>query len=140
MKQLMNQLAVSMGQGPFIADKQGRYLIRIDGFSVYLSRHGQDYLLTSPLDWSAQNSDTNNSELLVRLASQVVSWARRYAQSLVIDPSSRLALQARLDMNTVELINLEDALMAQVGILEHLTPQLQEAAIQPQWKQAIWRP
>ncbi len=140
MEQLVNQLAEQLGQGPFIADKQGRYLIRIDGFSLYLSRHGQDYLIASPLNWNVNQSSTSDGDLLVRLAGQVVSWARRYSQALVINPLGELMLEARMEASEATVFSLEQALMAQIGILEHVSPQLQEVAIQPQWKQAIWRP
>ncbi len=140
MEHLLTGLAARTGQGAFFADQTGRYHLRIDGHSLFLQRQGTDLVLSSPLNWQVQGQSPTGREVLLNLLGQVTSWSRRHPQALAMDEQSNLVLEARLELGTLELDELERALAAQVGILETIKPGLLRAGLEPQWKQTLWRP
>jgi type III secretion protein B len=140
MEHLLTGLAARTGQGFFLADQTGRYHLRIDGHSLFLQRQGTDLVLSSPLNWQVQGQPPRDREVLLNLLGQVTSWSRRHPQALATDEQSNLVLEARLELGTLELDELERALAAQVGILETIKPGLLRASLEPQWKQTLWRP
>ncbi|WP_081818713.1 YscB family type III secretion system chaperone [Pseudomonas sp. PH1b] len=140
MEHLLTGLAARTGQGPFVVDRSGRYHLRIDGHSLYFRRQGDDLVLFSPLNWQVQIQSPADRDLLVNLLGQVTRWSRHYPQALATDEQSNLILEARLDLGVLGLDELEQAMAAQVVILETIKPELLLAGLEPQWKQTLWRP
>ena len=140
MERLLTGLAARTGQGPFFVDRTGVYHLRIDGHSLFLARKGGDLLVHSPLNWQARADAANQRDVLRSLLEHVTRWSRRYPQALVLDDKGHLLLEARLELAALELDELERVVAAQVGIVESITPDLQQAALAPQWTQTLWRP
>ena len=140
MEHLLTGLAARTGQGLFVADEKCRYHLRIDGHSLFLQRQGADLVLSSPLNWQVQGQSPADREVLLNLLGQVACWARRHPQALATNEQSNLMLEARLELGTLELDELERVLAAHVGILETIKPQLLRVSLEPQWKQTLWRP
>ncbi len=77
MQTLLNRLAANLGQGPFIADAQGKYHLRIDGYPLFLAPRNGELLLSTPLASSQRNdAEAHDPALLKRLLQQVVAWGR----------------------------------------------------------------
>ncbi|MBK5527070.1 YscB family type III secretion system chaperone [Pseudomonas sp. TH08] len=140
MEHLLTGLAARTGQGAFVADQSGRYHLRVDTHSLYLRRQGDDLVLSSPLNWQVQAQSPADREVLLNLLGKVTRWSRHHPQGLATDEQSNLVLEARLDLGTLELDDLEQALTAQVTLLETIKPDLLLAGLEPQWKQTLWRP
>lgn len=48
MQNLLNRLAEKLGQGPFVADVQGKYHLRLDGYPLFLLPRHNELLLSTP--------------------------------------------------------------------------------------------
>ncbi|MGL4506594.1 MAG: CesT family type III secretion system chaperone, partial [Aeromonas sobria] len=74
MQTLLNRLAATLGQGPFVADAQGKYHLRLDGYPLFLTQRSGELLLSTPLASSGTNAAvTDDPALLKRLLQQVVA-------------------------------------------------------------------
>ncbi|MDR9860949.1 YscB family type III secretion system chaperone [Pseudomonas baetica] len=140
MEHLLTGLAARTGQGAFVADRTGRFHLRVDGHSLFLQRQGDDMVLSSPLNWQVQGQSPTDRDMLINLLGKVTRWSRQHPQALATDEQSNLILEARLDLGALELDDLEQAMAAQVAILETIKPDLLLAGLEPQWKQTLWRP
>lgn len=141
MHTLLNRLAAHLGQGPFIADAQGKYHLRLDGFSLFLTPRNGELLLSTPLASSQRNgADAPDPALLKRLLQQVVAWGRHSPHALVLDDLGNMQLEARLALEWLDELLLAERLSQHIALLERLAPQLAEAALAPQWRQMIWHP
>lgn len=141
MHTLLNRLAAKLGQGAFIADAQGKYHLRLDGYPLFLTPRAGELLLSTPLESSqAAQGEAHDPALLKRLLQQVVAWGRHAPHALVLDELGNLQLEARLGLEGLDEQRLEDHLSQHITLLERLEPQLTEAALAPQWRQMIWHP
>lgn len=141
MHTLLNRLAVKLGQGPFIADAQGKYHLRLDGYPLFLTPRNGELLLSTPLaSHLSTPGDAHEPALLKSLLQQVVAWGRHSPHALVLDELGNLQLEARLGLEWLDEQLLEDRLGQHVALLDRLEPQLTEAALAPQWRQMIWHP
>ena len=141
MQTLLNRLAATLGQGPFVADAQGKYHLRLDGYPLFLTQRSGELLLSTPLAGSGTNAAaTDDPVLLKRLLQQVVAWGRHTPHALVLDELGNLQLEARLALEWLDEQLLAERLSQHIALLEQLEPQLTEAALAPQWRQMIWHP
>ncbi|MDM5130224.1 YscB family type III secretion system chaperone [Aeromonas piscicola] len=141
MQTLLNRLAATLGQGPFVADAQGKYHLRLDGYPLFLTQRSGELLLSTPLAGSGTNAAaTDDPVLLKRLLQQVVAWGRHAPHALVLDELGNLQLEARLALEWLDEQLLAERLSQHIALLEQLEPQLTEAALAPQWRQMIWHP
>ncbi|WP_421184847.1 YscB family type III secretion system chaperone [Aeromonas hydrophila] len=141
MQNLLNRLAEKLGQGPFVADVQGKYHLRLDGYPLFLLPRHNELLLSTPLA-SAVTSEGESLDpaLLKRLLQQVVAWGRHAPQALTLDELGNLQLEARLELDGLDEHQLEVFLSQHITLLDRLEPQLNEAALAPEWRQMIWHP
>ncbi|MFR9717967.1 YscB family type III secretion system chaperone [Aeromonas diversa] len=141
MQTLLNRLAAKLGQGPFVADVQGQYHLRLDGYPLFLLPRQGELLVSTPMT-SATGREGKPLEpaLLKRLLQQVVAWGRHAPHALVLDELGNLQLEARLALEWLDEHQLEAHLSQHIALLERLEPQLNEAAMAPQWRQMIWHP
>lgn len=141
MQTLLNRLAEKLGQGPFVADVQGKYHLRLDGYPLFLLPRPNELLVSTPLASTAgQRAQLLEPSLLKSLLQQAVAWARHAPQALVLDELGNLQLEARLALEWLDEHQLEAHLSQHIALLERLEPQLNEAAMAPQWRQMIWHP
>lgn len=141
MQTVLNRLAARLGQGPFIADKQGRFRLTVDGQLVMLTPQGRELVLSTPLDApTLREGNHYNDNLLRKLLQQVPGWARQAPQALVLDETGELAIEARFSLAGMDELRLQQAIDQQLALVEHLQPQLAAATVTPQWKQMIWHP
>ena len=141
MHTLLNRLAANLGQGPFIADAQGKYHLRIDGYPLFLTPRNGELLLSTPLASSQRHdAEAHDPAQLKRLLQQVVAWGRHAPHALVLDDLGNLQLEARLALEWLDEALLAERLSQHIALLERLEPQLTEAALAPQWRQMIWHP
>lgn len=141
MNTLLNRLAANLGQRPFVADAQGKYHLRIDGYPLFLIPRNGELLLSTPLANSQANgAEAHDPALLKRLLQQVVAWGRHTPHALVLDDLGNLHLEARLALEWLDEPQLAERLNQHISLLERLEPQLTEAALAPQWRQMIWHP
>lgn len=141
MQTLLNRLAATLGQGPFVADAQGKYHLRLDGYPLFLTQRSGELLLSTPLASSGTNAvATDDPALLKRLLQQVVAWGCHTPHGLVLDELGNLQLEARLALEWLDEQLLAERLSQHIALLEQLEPQLTEAALAPQWRQMIWHP
>lgn len=142
MHTLLNRLAANLGQGPFIADAQGKYHLRLDGYPLFLTPRSAELLLSTPLVSSRASGaeEAHDPALLKRLLQQVVAWGRHTPHALVLDDLGNLQLEARLALEWLDEQLLAERLSQHIALLERLEPQLTEAALAPQWRQMIWHP
>ena len=85
MHTLLNRLAANLGQGPFIADAQGKYHLRLEGYPLFLTPRNGELLLSTPLASSQRNdAEAHDPALLKRLLQQVVAWGRHAPHALVL--------------------------------------------------------
>ena len=141
MQTLLNRLAAKLGQGPFVADAQGRYHLRLDGYPLFLTPGASELLLSTPLTSTRHGEgEIHDPALLKRLLQQVVAWGRHAPHALVLDELGNLQLEARLALEWLDEAQLELRISQHITLLERLEPQLTEAALAPQWRQMIWHP
>lgn len=141
MQTLLNRLAAKLGQGAFVADAQGKYHLRLDGYPLFLTPRTGELLLSTPFESGlAEGGEPHDPALLKRLLQQVVAWGRHAPHALVLDDSGNLQLEARLGLEWLDEQLLEERLSQHIALLERLEPQLTEAALAPQWRQMIWHP
>lgn len=141
MQTLLNRLAAKLGQGAFVADAQGKYHLRLDGYPLFLTPRAGELLLSTPLASSlSAHGEAHDPALLKRLLQQVVAWGRQAPHALVLDDLGNLQLEARLGLEWLDEQRLEERLSQHIALLERLEPQLTEAALAPQWRQMIWHP
>ncbi|MCQ4054290.1 YscB family type III secretion system chaperone [Aeromonas sp. SG16] len=141
MQTLLNRLAAKLGQGPFVADAQGRYHLRLDGYPLFLTTGVSELLLSTPLTSTRHGEgESHDPALLKRLLQQVVAWGRHTPHALVLDELGNLQLEARLALEWLDEAQLELRISQHITLLERLEPQLTEAALAPQWRQMIWHP
>lgn len=138
MEILLSGLAARVGHKSFVADSSGNYHFVIDGHSLYLDRQGTELIIRSPLSWSLPSNSMDVQSLLVDLMGQVTSWSRYYPQTFAMNGQGNLVLEARLDVDRLELDELERVLSAQVGILESIGPGAGQLNVQA--RQRVWRP
>jgi type III secretion protein B len=141
MHTLLNRLASKLGQGAFVADAQGKYHLRLDGYPLFLTPRTGELLLSTPLGGgSPVGGEGHDLALLKSLLQQVVAWGRHSPHALVLDELGNLQLEARLRLEWLDEQRLEAHLSQHIALLERLEAQLSEAALAPQWRQMIWRP
>lgn len=141
MQTLLNRLAAKLGQGTFVADAQGKYHLRLDGYPLFLTPRADELLLSTPFQSSlSAREEAHDPALLKRLLQQVVAWGRQAPHALVLDDLGNLQLEARIGLEWLDEQLLEERLSQHIALLERLEPQLTEAALAPQWKQMIWHP
>lgn len=141
MQTLLNRLAAKLGQGAFVADAQGKYHLRLDGYPLFLAPRAGELVLSTPLaSGLSARGETHEPALLQRLLQQVVAWGRQAPHALVLDDLGNLQLEARLGLEWLDEQRLEAYLSQHIALLERLEPQLTEAALAPQWRQMIWHP
>ncbi|MDD0976409.1 CesT family type III secretion system chaperone [Pseudomonas fontis] len=140
MKRLLQQLADWLAIEPLVADRQGCYWVPVEGHSLVLVPMGTQLTIRADLAGSIDIASYDGQAALLRALEMVTRWGRQLPQALAISPEGSWVVEARLELNTLEFVELKRVLSAHVGILELVEPLFQASSVKHGRGPSICRP